>query len=84
MDAAFIQARIDATKLLIVVYEDALSAFGTTNIQSYILDTGQTRQNVTRADLSQLNRVLSSLENRLATYCARLNGSGTTHMRAAW
>ena len=83
MDAAFIQARIDATKLAIVAYEDAITALGTSNIQSYELDTGQDRQRVTRADVKDLNAVLDSLMNRLATYEARLNGGAVT-MSPGW
>jgi len=83
MDTAFIQARIDATELAIVAYEDAITALGTSNIQSYELDTGQDRQRVTRADVKDLNAVLDSLMNRLTTYEARLNGGSVT-VRPGW
>jgi len=76
MQTAFIQARIDATKLQIVAYEDALTALAA-GAQSYTLDTGQSRQTVTKFDLSDLNAVIDSLYNRCATLEARLNGSGT-------
>lgn len=83
MDAAFIQARIDATKLAIVAYEEAITALGNSNIQSYELDTGQDRQRVTRADVKDLNAVLDSLMNRLSTYEARLNG-GSVSVSPGW
>ncbi len=76
MEASFIQARIDATKLQIVAYEDASLALGTNNVQSYTLDTGQSRQTVTRADLNAINSTIDSLYNRCATLESRLNGNG--------
>jgi len=77
MDAAFIQSRIDATKLQIAAYEDATLALAQDGIQSYKLDTGQSIQNVTKLDLKNLNATIDSLYNRLATLEARLNGTGT-------
>lgn len=83
MDAAFIQARIDATKAQIVAYEDAATALAG-GVQSYTLDTGQSRQTVTKLDLSAIQRTIDSLYNRCATLEARLNGSGTVTARPAW
>ena len=83
MDATFLQARITATKALIIIYEDALTALGS-GVQSYLLDTGQTRTTVTRVDLLSLNKVLDSLYNRCAVFEARLNGSGSTMGVPAW
>lgn len=83
MDRTFIQARIDATKLEIVAYEDALLALAS-GVQSYSLDTGQSRQTVTKLDLSAINRTIESLYNRCATLEARLNGSGVVTARPGW
>ena len=84
MDRAFIKERITATKALIVAYEDAVTALGTQGgVVSYTLDTGQSRQTVTRADISSLNRMLDSLYNRLATLEARMYGGSLT-ARPAW
>lgn len=83
MDVAFIQARIDATKAQIIAYEDAATALAG-GVQSYTLDTGQTRQTVTKLDLSAIQRTIDSLYNRCATLEARLNGSGTITARPAW
>jgi hypothetical protein len=71
-----IQARIDATKLLIVAYEDAMLAIGTGGVESYTLDTGQSRQTVTKFDIDKLNKILDSLYNRCITLELRLNGGG--------
>lgn len=79
MDREFIEARIARTKELIVAYEDAieaLTASGPSGAQTYILETAQTRETVTRADLGKLRQALQSQENRLATYEARLRGAG--------
>ena len=84
MDAAFIQSRIDATKLQIVAYENATLALATDGIQSYKLDTGQTVQNVTKLDLTALNKTIDSLYNRCSTLEARLNGTGTVIGKPGW
>ena len=57
MDREFIQARIDATKAQIIAYEDAALALATGGVQSYTLDTGQSRQTVTKIELSALKRL---------------------------
>lgn len=77
MDRPYIVEKITATKAQIDAYEAAVLALGTAGgIQSYTLDTGQTRQVVTRADLSSLNTMIDRLYNRLAVLQARLNGGG--------
>ena len=84
MNSTFIQARITATKLQIVNYEDAAAALGAGGIQSYILDTGQTRQNVTKLDLNMIQKTIDSLYKRLATLEARLTGNGTVIGSPSW
>lgn len=83
-DLAWIDARIEATKTLIVAYEGALLAFADHNTQSYQLDTGQTRQLVTRAQLGSIELTLKRLESRLATLQARRGGSAQFNMRPSW
>jgi len=83
MDNTFIQGRIDATKLQIVAYEDATLALAG-GVQSYTLDTGQSRQTVTKLDLYAMQKTIESLYNRCTTLEARLNGSGTVIVRPAW
>ena len=82
MDRSFIQGRIDATKLQIVAYEDAALALAG-GVQSYTLDTGQSRQQVTKLDLDAIQKTIESLYNRCATLAARLNG-GTLTVIPAW
>jgi hypothetical protein len=73
MNEAYILERIEKTKALIVLWEDALSALAS-GAYSYTIDTGQTRQTVTKQTVSQAEAVLSKLENRLDVLYARLNG----------
>jgi hypothetical protein len=85
MDATFLQARIVATQAQIVAFEDALTAFAANGaLQSYTIDTSQTTQTVTRANLTQLRNTVTSLYNQLATLEARLNGSGTVTVVPGW
>ena len=84
MDATQIQARIDATLAQIDAYEAAALALATGGAQSYTLDTGQTRQTVTKLDLDAIQKTLDSLYNRCVTLSARLNGSNVTIARPAW
>ncbi len=84
MDKAFLTERITVTKALIIAYEDAILALGQAGgIEHYRLDTGQSVQTVTRADLIDLQRILDTLYNRLDVFCAKLNG-GVVTVRPAW
>lgn len=74
-DTTWIKARIARAQTIIVAYEDAIEALAA-GAQTYTFDTGQTRQSVTRAQLSQLKNMLAYQENRLATLETRLNGGG--------
>ena len=65
------------TKAQIIVYEDAALALGIGGVQSYELDTGQTRQRVTKLDLPAIQKTIESLYNRCATLEARRTGAGT-------
>jgi hypothetical protein len=85
MDSTFLQARIDATKTQIIAFEGALTAFAANGaLQSYTIDTGQTDQTVTRANLTQLRNTVTSLYNQLATLEARLTGGGSTQVIPGW
>lgn len=84
MDLEFLQTRIAKTKTVIEAYEDAILALGQGGAQSYTLDTGQTRQTVTKLDLAALNRTLDSLYNRLGIFQARLSGGNTIIASNPW
>lgn len=82
LDSTFLQERITKTKALIVAYEDAILALTTGGISEYILDTGQSRQRVTKYDINSMNTTLDGLLNRCATLEARLTGSNSINARA--
>ena len=84
MDRTFIQARITATKAQIVAYEEAILALTTGGMISYTIDTGQTKNTVTKLDIDKLNAALGGLYNRCATLEARLTGGGTIVSRPGW
>lgn len=75
-DAAFLDARIARTKEMIVAYEDALMAIAG-GAQSYTIDTGQTRQVVTKGNVSSMRDALHSWENRLRMLCNERDGGGS-------
>lgn len=84
MDRSFISGRIISTKAQIVVFEDAAVALGTGQIQSYTIDTGQTRQVVTRMNLTELEKAIYRLYNLCAMLEARLTGGNVVTVRPAW
>lgn len=84
MSREYFLTKIASTKTLIDAYEAAILALGGQGaVQSYTLDTGQSRQTVTRADLATLNKTLDSMYNRLAVLEARIYGATIT-ARPAW
>ncbi len=83
-DYAYLSARIAATEAAIEQYENAELALTTGGVQSYTIDTGQSRQTVTRADLGSVRRGVDGLYNRRATLIARRNGCGVSTVRPCW
>jgi hypothetical protein len=78
-DTVWIQARLDAAKARVLLYETALSAIAS-GAQSYSLDTGQTRQVVTKANVTEVRRALEADLNLIRTLGNLLTGCGTTHV----
>lgn len=76
----FFREQVEAIKAKIVAYNSAAAGLATGAIQSYELDTGQTRQKVTKANIATLENAVASLMNQLATLEARLCGSGVTRV----
>jgi hypothetical protein len=74
IDQAYVQERIDKTKTAIAAYEDAIIALAG-GAQQYSLNTGQTIQVVTRANLTNLRETLDMLENRLSYWCNKQSGA---------
>ncbi len=79
--STFLQARITATQSAIVEAETAEAAILAGSMASYSIDTGQTKQTVTKFNVTELRNYIDSLYNRLSTLEARLCGSGATIMR---
>lgn len=82
-DQAYWNARIVVVQEQIIKYEAAIDAIVTGGVETYLLDTGQSRQNVTKLDISRLQTALSHLFNRLVTIEAYNTGSGTITVRPA-
>jgi hypothetical protein len=85
IDQAWLNARILATQAEIEAMEillEQLTASG--GMITYTLDTGQSRQVVTKMDSKRAGSYLDSLYNRLAILCARKNGSNSFTARPAW
>lgn len=83
MDPSFLQARIDACKVHIQRYEDAIDAISVRGEASYNLDTGQTKLTVTQYSLYSVQVACDRMLNRLASLEARRN-SAAAIMRPAW
>jgi hypothetical protein len=64
--------RLATVRALIEAYDAALLALGTDGVQSYSLDTGQTRVVKTKFDISSLKNTRNSLLNELAVLEARV------------
>ncbi len=79
----WLEERIAKKKAAIVLFEDALTALAG-GAQSYSLDTGQTRQVVTKANLTEMRNSISQLESDLSTLQMRLNGCGRFQARPGW
>ena len=82
-ETAWLEERIAAKKAAIIAYETALTSLAG-GAQSYSLDTGQTRQVVTKANLTEIRNVIGQLESDLSTLQMRLNGCGRFQARPGW
>jgi len=68
--------RLAAAKAMVAAYDAAILAL-VSGAQSYQLDTGQTRQLVSKANLASLRSARDGLLNEVATLEARTCGRGT-------
>jgi hypothetical protein len=82
-DRTFLESRVAGIQAAIIAYEAAELALSTGGVQTYMLDTGQTRSTVTKLDLASIRKTITSLYNQYATLCARLNGGAVT-VRPQW
>lgn len=82
-DTDWIRARLTKTEALIEAYEDAILKLSSGAVQTYSLDTGQTRTSVSKMHLTQLRATLSELESRREAYRSQL-GCGRAYIRPVW
>ena len=81
MADTFWKNRLAKVEEQIAIYDDAISAIVSGGSQSYTLDTGQSRQTVTKFDLKDLQSALTGLENKRSEYYIRCNGGNTIQGR---
>jgi hypothetical protein len=83
-EAEWIAQRITRSEAMVIVYENALEALAG-GAQQYSFDTGQSRQTVTKADMSQLRETLKFWEQRrkelLNDQASLSSGGGSTYVR---
>lgn len=75
-DVDWLNARLTATEALIVAVEAAILALSS-GAQSYTLDSGQTRQTVTKADIASLRNQITMLDQRRDELRSRLGFTAT-------
>ena len=80
MDRAFLTKRKEKLGLIIEAFEDAILKLSMEGgVQSYSLDTGQSKQMVTRSDVEKMKEVLDGYVNQYNNYCLRLNGGAVLY-----
>lgn len=82
-ESAWLDEEIAAQKALITSVRAAITALAA-GAQQYSLDTGQTRQMVTKANIASLRILLSAARAELATLMQRRTGCATVQVRPAW
>ena len=70
------QSKLEKTKALIDALDDAILALTAGGVLSYTLDTLQSRQTVTRQDVSKLEEMRAGLFNQYDALCMRLGNGG--------
>jgi len=79
MASEFWEQRLAALYLQVTAIDGALLAFATDSVQSYTLDTGQTRVTKTRADIGSLNLQRERMLNEIAVLEVRLGKCHGSH-----
>lgn len=78
----FLEARLTENQAKLSLVDSAIAAV-LSGAQSYSLDSGQTRQTVTRASLGQLQALKTHYENEILKISRRLCG-GATVAQPGW
>lgn len=82
-DSTWLKERIAAKKALLLAFDAAMTALAR-GAQSYSIDTGQTRQTVTKANLTEMRNMIAQLESEISTLQMRLSGCGRFIARPGW
>lgn len=80
----FIQSRVSFYENLIAVYENAMLALSNPDVEEYMIDTGQTKQRVKRANINDVQKTLDNIYNQHSMWCNRLNSGGSTIVVPQW
>lgn len=73
--------RLQKLKLIIEAYDDAILALSTNiSILEYNLDTGQSKQRVTRQDIDKMMDIRGVLFQQYDALCARLGYGGSVQV----
>lgn len=83
-DRAWLRRRLAKVEELIERVEDAILQLSSGAVVSYSLDTGQSRQTVTKQSIGQLKNLLESLESRRNALRSRLGCGGSGYMGPGW
>lgn len=75
--------RLTAAQAEYTAVASAIAALDAGGVQSYTLDTGQTRQTVTKLNLTELRKRLQALLNEISVLEVRCGSSGTSYGRPA-
>jgi hypothetical protein len=75
-DLEWEREKLAKTKAIIDALDDAILQLSTTAILEYHLDTGQSKQRVTRQDVPRLVDMRSDLFTQYDALCARLSNGG--------
>ncbi len=80
----FLQERLAAKKAQLAELDAAVTAVNT-GVQEYELDTGHSRQMVTRSNIDTFHKQMRTLEDEICRLEDRLNGSGgVLYGRPGW
>jgi hypothetical protein len=82
-DSTFWSGRLEAKKAQLVAIDAAITAIAG-GVQSYQLNTGQTQQLVTKANVGSLRLLAKGLESEIATIEARLGCGAQFNVEPGW
>ena len=78
VDTDFLEERIAAVKARILLWEAAITQISTGAVQSFSIDTGQTRKVVTMANISESRRAMEAEYTLFYALAARCYGGSLT------